>query len=68
KLLTVRSIGFLEHSDIRIPPLLLAQLVLGYRSIEALKAIYPDVNVGGESQYLVDVLFPKLEAFIFPTY
>ncbi|MEP6988814.1 MAG: GNAT family N-acetyltransferase, partial [Chloroflexota bacterium] len=31
ELLTVCSIGFLEHSDIRIPPLLLAQLVLGYR-------------------------------------
>jgi predicted acetyltransferase len=68
KLLSVRSIGFSNEGEIRIPPLLLAQLVLGYRSCEELKAIYPDVSVWGESLYLVDTLFPKLEAFIFPTY
>jgi hypothetical protein len=64
----VRSLGFRQEDEIRIPPLLLAQLVLGYRSIEELKAIYPDVSVWGESLYLLDILFPKLEAFIFPSY
>ncbi len=68
ELLTVRSIGFCDGGDIRIPPLVFAQAVLGYRSIEELKAIYPDVSVWGEGQYLVDILFPKLAAFIFPTY
>ena len=68
ELLTVRSMGFCEGGEIRIPPLVFAQLLLGYRSIEELKAVYPDVSVWGEGQYLVDILFPKLAAFIFPSY
>jgi hypothetical protein len=39
--------------------------VLGYRSREELRQCYPDVGIWGQSQYLVDVLFPKMEAYIY---
>ncbi len=68
ELLSVRSIGFSDGGGIRIPPLVFAQLVLGYRSREELKAIYPDISIWGEGQYLVDILFPKLDAFIYASY
>ncbi len=68
KLLAVKSIGFSDGGTIRMPPLLFAPLLLGYRSREALSGMYPDVGCWGRSQYLVDVLFPKLDSFIFSGY
>lgn len=62
----MRSVGFSNQGEIRIPPLLLAQLILGYRSIKELKAIYPDVSVWGEGQYLVDVLVPQVGSVYLP--
>jgi hypothetical protein len=53
-----------EGQSINIPPLLVAPLVLGYRSREELHAAYPDVGIWGQSAYLIDVLFPKMTAFI----
>ena len=63
---TVEAVGFRawEGQSINIPPLLAAPLVLGYRSREELRAAHPDVGIGGQSAYLIDVLFPKMTAFI----
>jgi hypothetical protein len=62
----VEAVGFRpwEGQSINIPPLLVAPLVLGYRSREELHAAYPDVGIWGQSAYLIDVLFPKMTAFI----
>ena len=60
KLLAVNNIGFREFDEIRIPPLLLAPLIFGYRSREELCYSHPDVSIGGQSQLLIDTLFPKL--------
>ncbi len=66
----VRAVGFRpwETTSINIPPMQFTPLVLGYRSREELHACYPDVNIRGQSAYLVDVLFPKMEAFIYTEY
>lgn len=53
---------------IRLPPNLLAPLVLGYRTRADLAAVYPDVSISGESQFLIDVLFPRMESFIYTNY
>jgi hypothetical protein len=67
KIISVANVGFRqwEENPINIPPLLFAPLVLGYRSREELRQCYPDVGIWGQSQYLVDVLFPKMEAYIY---
>ncbi|MBZ0291895.1 MAG: GNAT family N-acetyltransferase [Anaerolineae bacterium] len=68
KLSSVQSIRFSGWGDIRIPPLLLAPLLLGYRSREELSHVYPDLGASGEYRHLVDVMFPRLEAFIYTNY
>ncbi len=68
KLKTVNALGFKDGGDISLPPLLLAPLLLGYRSRAELSAMYPDIGIHGPMQHLVDVLFPKLESFIHTVY
>ena len=68
KLTGVKAVGFRDGGDIRLPPPLLAPLVLGYRSCAELAQVYPDVRCWGQAQYLIDVLFPKVAAFIYPVY
>ncbi|MBI1281958.1 MAG: GNAT family N-acetyltransferase [Anaerolineaceae bacterium] len=68
ELRTVRSVGFIDGGEIRIPPLLLAQLIFGYHSVDELRNFHKDVSVWGEGKYVMDILFPKLEAFIYTTY
>jgi hypothetical protein len=68
KLLAVKSVGFRDGGDIRLPPLLLAPLLLGYKSRQELAQNYPDVSAWGEGQLLADTLFPKLNAFIYTVY
>lgn len=48
-----------------IPPLLLNQLLLGYRSHAEIVDVHLDVWVRPVAQQLVDVLFPKTESFIY---
>lgn len=61
----VQSPGFYEGSStISMPPTLLASLILGYKNRETLQSIYPDVSVNRDSQYLIDVLFPEMKAFL----
>lgn len=64
----VDAIGFTHEGSIHIPPLLFAPLVLGWRSREHLSDIYPDFRVWGESQSLIDVLFPKMDSRIATIY
>jgi predicted acetyltransferase len=68
KLIEVEPLGFSNRGDVRIPPLLAAPLLLGYRSREELAQAHHDVSVRGEWQYLVDVLFPKVASFIYTIY
>lgn len=48
-----------EEADLGIPRLLFNQLLLGYRSLSELRAIFPDVTVNGAAALLIDILFPK---------
>jgi GNAT superfamily N-acetyltransferase len=64
----VQPLGFSEQGDIRVPPMLLAPLVLGHRSRKELAHIHPDVSASGRWQQLVDVLFPKRTSFLYTAY
>jgi len=68
KLATVEALGFRDDGHIRLPPLLLAPLLLGYKSRQDLAQNYPDFSAWGENQLLVDILFPKVESFIYTIY
>lgn len=68
RLTGVASIGFTGHGGIRIPPHLLAPLLLGYRSREELAQTYHDVGVSPRWQPVVDVLFPKQPSFLYTAY
>ncbi|MCK4449996.1 MAG: hypothetical protein KAX26_05345, partial [Anaerolineae bacterium] len=68
KLTEVANLGFTGGEKIRISPLQFIPLVLGYRTVEELRATYPDVSVAPAWRLLVDTLFPKVEAFIYTIY
>jgi hypothetical protein len=68
RLVAVEPLGFSDRGGIRLPPLLLAPLLLGYHSYEELAQAHHDVSVRGELRYLVDVLFPKVSSFIYTIY
>jgi hypothetical protein len=51
-----------ESTDLGCPRLLFHQLLLGYRSLAELRAIFPDVTVDGGAALLVDILFPKQQS------
>lgn len=46
------------------PALVFLQVVFGYRSVEALCRIFPDVWVNNETGYLLNVLFPERVSFV----
>ena len=49
------------------PELSINQLLLGYRSLDELQAIFPDCIVrGGEGRALIDALFPKAPSDVWP--
>ena len=68
RLSEVVPLGFSDQGGTRIPPLLLAPLVLGYRSREELAQARHDFSVWGEWQPLIDVLFPKMASFLYTVY
>lgn len=68
QLRAVNAVGYRGWSDIRIPPLALPPLLLGYRSREELAKVNPDVSISGQAAHLIDVLFPKREGFIYTGY
>ena len=57
-----------EDAAIHLPPLQFIPLVLGYRTVEELRAARPDVRVEPAWRLLVDTLFPKVTAFIYTIY
>ena len=48
------------------PPLILLQLLLGYRSRAELQAIFPDFWVEEEAHLLINTLFPKQPSHLLP--
>jgi hypothetical protein len=69
---TVTAVNVLGFQDwpgmICIPPDAFTQLVMGYRTAEELREIFPDLMAWGESRSLLAVLFPKTNAFIYMIY
>jgi hypothetical protein len=68
RLAAVESLGFCDRGGIRVPPFLAAPLLLGWRSREELAHVHPDLSVGGEWRHLADILFPKVDSFIYTVY
>ncbi|MBZ0286189.1 MAG: GNAT family N-acetyltransferase [Anaerolineae bacterium] len=64
----VTNIGFVEGGELRIPPLLLAPLLLGYRGRDQLRESHPDFAVWGQSGLLIDTLFPRMSSFLCENY
>jgi hypothetical protein len=46
------------------PPLLFLQLLLSYRSLDELRAFYPDVWADERAKLLLDTLFPKSHSWV----
>ena len=57
----------LDKWDVRIPPLIIIHLLLGYRNLSELQEIYPDVRCQGHKKALLEVLFPKIKTSLTPT-
>jgi len=53
-----------EQVVLRMPPLLLTQVVLGYRSCQEIIDCHLDARVHPRARQLVDILFPKTESSI----
>ena len=68
RLTEVANLGFTRRGDVNFPPLAFIPLLLGYRTVEELRAAYPDVNVKPTWRLLVDTLFPKVTSFIYTVY
>ncbi len=51
-----------------IPPQLLPPWMLGYKSREELNASHKDFAIWGQTAYLLDVLFPQMEGFLYIPY
>ncbi len=68
RLTEVANLGFTGGEAICFPPLQFIPLVLGYRTVEELRGVYPDVSVAPAWRLLVDTLFPKVASFIYTIY
>jgi predicted N-acetyltransferase YhbS len=68
ELTKVANLGFTSDAEISIPPPQFPQLLLGHRTVEELRAIYPDVRVAPAWRLLIDTLFPKTTAFLSTIY
>lgn len=68
---SITSVQRLENDEdraMRFNPLAFTQLLFGDRNREELEAIYPDFIVKTSHKHLVDILFPKLPAYIHTEY
>lgn len=54
--------------ELRLPPALLAPLVTGYRTFDALAGAYHDVSANGPAHGLAAILFPPTQAFLATIY
>ena len=57
-----------EERTIRFRPLVISQLLMGYRSREELCVQYLDCSVRGRMRHIIDVLFPKTASYIHTGY
>ncbi|MBL8134057.1 MAG: GNAT family N-acetyltransferase [Anaerolineae bacterium] len=57
-----------NDGEIRIPPLLFPLLVFGWLTRAELAARYPDFIVGARHHALLDTLFPRMNACLYPNY
>jgi hypothetical protein len=64
----VKNVGFQERSGICLPPALLAPLLFGYRTPDELYHQEHDFLVEPRRRLLVQVLFPRVEAFLYTIY
>ena len=56
----------LTKSHVHMPPLVVNQLLLGYRTLDELIETYPDARVEPSKKRLAQVLFPKIRANLSP--
>ena len=50
---------------IHFPPDAFVPVALGWRSLDEVMRLFPDVHVEGRLRPLFDVLFPRMESFIY---
>jgi hypothetical protein len=55
-----------EERALGCPPLTFPQLLLGYRGLDELRAIFPDVWAIDDKRLLIDTLFPKQPSTVEP--
>jgi GNAT superfamily N-acetyltransferase len=66
KLVTVEPWrGSEDDADAGCPPLIFLQLLFGYRSLDELRAIFPDVWAQSDVRLLIRTLFPKRPSTVF---
>lgn len=51
-----------------VPPELLSPLILGFRTVDELAHCRLDLSASADARRLLDVLFPRLNGFIYPAY
>lgn len=56
------------QADLRLPPALLAPLLLGHRNLDEIAQMYPDASAPRTARPLLDALFPKLRAWLYQQY
>jgi len=56
------------HAHLRAREDQLLQIVLGHRTVAGLAGWHPDFIVRPGAQPLLEALFPKLRAFLYPVY
>jgi hypothetical protein len=69
RLIEVKDLGFHDGGDIRVPPFLAAPLLLGHRTLDELHHIHPDASAAhGKGQHLAEILFPRVDSFLYTIY
>lgn len=57
-----------DPGDLAIPPDALTRLLLGYRTLDALRDAWPDIQVRRQKRHLLDCLFPQFGAQLWMPY
>ena len=43
-------------------------MLFGYRPVEQMHTVYPDLSVPDADKLLVETLFPRMDGFVYPSY
>jgi hypothetical protein len=68
RLTSVTPVPPVRSAHLRLPPPLLAPLLLGHRTLDEIGHMYPDASAAADARPLVDVLFPRLRAWLYQQY